>query len=369
MFSLDNSFLNLSENSCFFEPNNVLDIIYKQSIVLSPKERYLQISNIKNGYIEADYVIRIETCSGKLVDISNFVRLQTFLDSKGFKQIVIEIAPLNLDFKNELVRLNFENYYYSNWFLITEKKDTFRLDYKSYKNYKGIDYENAQYMQSIRLQGVYKGATTETEGNIYTELNGNIRKSRVIQKLKHSFSCEFLDIFTLERLLYALNSDVCYINGIRSKIIDDLKGSDFINQKTNILKSEFVTFLDYEDNFLDNYQLFDELQVISYYPNGVFPVNGLPSNFEVNFNYNISGIAPIQVYKNSFLYGNITGTILNYKILFNFAPALDEIGIFQFIMPNGYVFNNLGSSTGFNISVIVKNNQYNSLHYNKNQFL
>jgi len=358
---VDYSFLRLKEN--FNEAKSDMMIeseyFYSGGVCLHPSETYLQITNSNTSIaFDESYKVELINCSGSVVkDITSKVYIHEFQDNNGIYQIAFEILPILEDFYFERLYLKFthttsELVLYSNGFFLTaeREKETFRIDYKSYREYKGTNYVLADYYQSVRLFGYYNGISEKKDSKIYTEINGKIRKSRVIQSFEYVYNLEDVDTFTYQRLAVALENDLVYINGVKAEILETLSADDR-KEKANIFDCNFTTQLDYSEIYADIFQIAPLFNYTSLLPLGAYTISSIPTTGVAEFNYNISYISG-----NLKLYDYDTDSLLN-----SISISITD-NYFDFTMPilaNGnyyFLFDNLVvSEYGNEISITDKN--------------
>lgn len=357
---IDYSFLRLKYN--FNEAKSDMMIeseyFYNGGICLHPSETYLQITNSNTSIaFDESYKVELINCSGSVVkDITSKVYIHEFQDNNGIYQIAFEILPILEDFYFERLYLKFthttsELILYSNGFFLTaeREKETFRLDYKSYREYKGTNYVLADYYQSIRLLGYYNGVTETKDSKVYTEINGKIRKSRVIQSFEYAYNLEDVDTFTYKRLAVALENDLVYINGVKAEVLETLTASER-KEKANIFDCNFSTQLDYSEIYTDVFQIAPLFNYISLIPLGNYTLITIPTYGIAEFNYNISYVGGTLK-----LYDYDTDTLLNELSI---SITDDYFGFTMPILPNGtyyFLFDNLIiSEYGNEISITDK---------------
>jgi len=379
---VDYSFLRLKEN--FNEAKSDMMIeseyFYNGGICLHPSETYLQITNSNTSIaFDESYKVELINCSGSVVkDITSKVYINEFQDNNGIYQIAFEILPILEDFYFERLYLKFthttsELILYSNGFFLTaeREKETFRLDYKSYREYKGTNYVLADYYQSVRLLGYYNGITETKDSKVYTEINGKIRKSRVIQSFEYAYNLEDVDTFTYQRLAVALENDLVYINGVKAEVLETLTASER-KEKANIFDCNFSTQLDYSEVYTDVFQIAPIFNYTSLIPLGDYTLVTIPTSGVAEFNYNISYVSG-----NLKLYDYDTDTLLNELSIsitdnyFSFTMPILPNGTYYFVFDN-LVANEYGNEISITDKEIWKfkitNGDYSNLHYSNTNY-
>lgn len=336
---IDFSFLRLNTSFAVAKSDELIDseYFYNQTVILHPQEKYLQISNSDTDIAFDDsYTAELVNCSGKvLLDITDKVFITEAQDNNGIYQIAFEIAPIGQDFYYEklylkLTQIGGDCIVYSNAFLVTaeEEKNSFRLDYKSYSKYDGIHYNLFNYYQSIRLSGNYVLPIPKEDSQIYTQLNGIIRKSRVIKSTDKQYTIDNIDSLNIESLFSALNSDVCYLNGIRITTVQAPTVSERIGM-SNLFTLNFTAGFNYKDTYTDVYQILPALELLSKSPLGVYTLATIPTTGEATFNHDIDnngGIIYLYDYDTDVLLNTITLTSI-----YNFSMPILPNGNYYFL--------------------------------------
>lgn len=325
----DFSFLRLNTSFTVAKSDELIDseYFYNQTVILHPQEKYLQISNSSVDIAFDDsYTAELINCSGDvLLDITDKLFIVEAQDNNGIYQIAFEITPIGQDFYYQklylkLTQIGGECIVYSNAFLVTaeEEKNSFRLDYKSYAKYDGTHYNLFNYYQSIRLQGSFVLPIPKEDSQIYTQLNGVIRKSRVIKSVDKQYSIDAIESLNIESLFSALNSDVCYLNGVRITTVQAPTVGERIGI-SNLFPLTFTAGFNYSDTYTDVYQILPALEFLSKSPLGYYTLATIPIVGLATFNQDIaSNGLTIR------LYDYDTDVLLN---------TISLTGTFNFTMP------------------------------------
>jgi len=309
---IDYSFLRFS--TTFAKAKEVNDSpvathLYKDCIQLLPSENYLQISNTENGIaFDGDFKAELVDCCGNvLVDITEQVGLTEFVDSKGIQQIAFELAYLSQDYGFNTVHLKFSkttgsDVWYSNGFILTDLyvNETTRFDYKNVKNFNGIEYQRADFMQSIRLRTYFDRIVDETESKEYYQISKqNVISTRALLKKAFVYNFDYIDNFTFERVNLLLNHDIIYIDGVRMTNKTTAKSEERYLD-SNLSKSEFNAYRNVDDKYDHVFQLYEPLKLIVKKPEGYYTLAGLPTELRVTFNKTIKVNAGIiKIYDSS----------------------------------------------------------------------
>ena len=341
----DFSFLRLNTNFATAKRDEMQEseYFYNGGICLHPLEKYLQITNsLTDIAFDDSYKVELINCNEEVIkDITSRVFITEFQDNNGIYQISYEIAPLNEDFYYDTLYLKFTHLdsnlrLYSNRFIVTaeEEKNSFRLDYKSYSIYKGTNYVLADYYQSIRLLGYFNGISENKESKLYTEINGKIRKSRIIQSFEHAYNIEYLNTFVYERLCVALENDLVYLNGTFIEVLGDVSAGERIG-KSNLFEANFKVQFDNTQTYTDTYQIAPLLSITNLLPLGAYALASIPTTGKATFNNNIvyiGGKLKLYDYSTDILLNEIDVTITdNY---FEFTMPILSNGNYYFLFDN-----------------------------------
>ena len=344
----DYSFLRLNTDFNQAKSDMMVDseYFYNGGICLHPQETYLQTTNSKTSIaFDESYKVEIINCSGSVLkDITSNVYIHEFQDNNGIYQISFEILPIEQDFYFERLYLKLTHttstlVLYSNGFFLTAEtdKDTFRVDYKSYREYKGTNYVLADFYQSIRLFGYFNAISEKKDSKVYTEVNGKIRKSRVIQSFEYTFDLEDINTNVYKSLAVALESDLVYINGLKAEILETLT-ADERKGKSNIFDANFKCQLNEDEVYLDTFQIAPQIGFTELIPLGLYTLSSIPLVGKLAFNYNIafgSGTLKLYDYDTDTLLNSITINIdVNY---FDFTMPILPNGNYYFLFDSNLV--------------------------------
>ena len=348
MTGIDYSFLSLKTDFATAKHDKMVDseYYYNGGICLHPLERYLQISysDVNIAFAE-DYRVEIIDCEENvLLDISDKVYIAERQDNDGIYRISFEILPIQQDFYYQKLYLKFTHtastlVLYSNEFLLTagELGNTFRLDYKSYSNYKGTNYPLADYYQSIRLFGYFNGIAEKKDSKVYTEINGQLRKSRVIQSFESEFVIDEINTFVYERLAVVLENDLVYLNGYKCEIIDTL-GTEERKGKSNLIGASFKSQINETETYLDSNQIAPVFNYISLSPLGFYTLLSLPNDAIATFNYDLTVVGYLNLYDydTDALISNLTATITDDEISTSLPILANGNYYFTFSVTNNF---------------------------------
>lgn len=375
----DYSFLRLKTD--FNQAKNDLmvdsEYFFNGGICLHPLERYLQISNSDTSIaFDESYKVELINCKGDVLkDITSKIYIHEFQDNNGIYQISYEILPIQEDFYFERLYLKFTHttsdlVLYSNSFLLTAEREneTFRLDYKSYRDYKGTNYVLADYYQSIRLFGYYNGIAEKKDSKVYTEINGTIRKSRVIQSFEYQFNIDYVNTFVYERLAVALENDLVYINGKKAEVIETLQAGERI-VKTNAFESTFKTQLSNSETYEDENQIAPPFNYTELVPFDVYTLATIPTIGTATFNFDLlSANCSLYNYDTDVLIQDLTLTILGNEFSFN-MPILAN-GNYYFLFDAVSTYNdelNVIDKEVWKFSILA--GEFDSTEFDNDEFL
>lgn len=374
--TLDKSFLRLVTD--FSEAKGELmsdsQFIYKNAIVISPNEKYLQISNsLTSIAFDDSYIVSLVDCSDNvMLDITEKVFINEFQDINGIYQIAFEISPILQDFYFKRLYLKFKHLgsdltLWSNAFICTDNVESIRLDYKNYSYFQGISYDRANFYQSIRLAGYYNNPSPKDTTIVTALSNGDIRRARPTQAIEYNYNIDELDTFTFDRIQTTLNSDLVYINGTRFITSENIQADERqgkSNEFSGTFKGQFLA----KEKYTAQYQIKPNFTYVSLAPLGNFRPTTPPTLASVLFNENIASVESFSLFEydteeeivNTFTF---TGSLMNLTI-----PSL----------PNGrYYFNFKVVSLLGEISEITNKETYSfsirvgdfsNLHFNSNYF-
>jgi len=273
---MDYSFIKLSKNTDSENPK-ISQINYSDCVQLLPSESYLQISNNADGIaFDNDFAVFVVDCDNtSLADITTNVSIFEFTDINGVHQIAFEINFLNVDFGFQPVRLKFvkttgSDVWFSNEILITEEAEeqTTRFDYKSNDYFHGISYNIVDFYQSIRLRCFFDRLDNETEVKDYYQISkGNTISTRALLKQVTNYKFVNIDPFVFKRINVLLIHDIIYIDGLRMTNKTNVKGSERLGY-SNLSEAEFSAYINNNDLFTFDYQIYEGLKIIENNPVG-----------------------------------------------------------------------------------------------------
>jgi len=267
----DLSFIRLEPN--FNDAKNLrastaATIFYNGQIILRPNETYLQTTNTKLGIaFDGNYKVTIIDCDdNELQDITNNVAINERLIN-GVPQIDFEIVNIGNDYYAKNVFLKFKHtvsdyVWYSNPLNITNYFDNISSRF-NYKN------ANDTYYQSIVLKCFFSVNDAESNSSEYTTYEGKKITSRLINTELEQYFFDSIDNFTYRRLNNLLSRNIVYINGYRITNKQTLPSKGRAGD-TNIFNIDFKVAIDYNDIFVEEFQIFDNFELINTIPSGQY---------------------------------------------------------------------------------------------------
>jgi hypothetical protein len=404
---LDKSFLRLLPDFAQAKSEIMIDseYIYTAPICLHPKEKYVQITNLDaisgfnlynpttiaeqfrarvildGGTFEAFACLTeflntnftaelIDCCGNVLKDITSNVFYTAFTDINGVAQLAFEIFPIQEDFyfKTCFLRLSFPDFettLYSNGFHVTaeDENKTFRLDYKNIGYYQGISYDQVEVYQSIRLFGYFNQPSTKDEVTIYTQLNGQVRRSRPIQGIEYKYNIDLIDTFTFERLANCLNSQIVYLNGKRFTDVDNVQ-ADERQGKSNLFSTSFKGQFNYKDTYSEENQIAPIFNYVTLQPLGNYVIDEKPTSYIATFNYFIESVDYVKIW-------NFDTDTLIEDLAFSYSlETIEEnlpdlpLGKYYITFKATSIWNEVLEVTDKNIwNFTIQNADYSSTHY------
>jgi hypothetical protein len=382
MTGIDFSFFRLLPDFSQAKSDKMTDseYFYNGGICLHPKEKYLQITNsaINIAFDDSYKVELIDCAENVLLDITSKVFMVEFQDNNGIFQIAFEILPINQNFYQKtylrFTHLNSNLVLYSNGFIISDEyeKQTFRLDYKSYGIYKGTNYVLADFYQSIRLFGYFDGIQEKKDSKLYTEINGKIRKSRVIQSFESTYNIDWIDTFVYERLAVALENNLVYLNGVRIENLEDLKAGQR-KGKSNLFEANFKVQFDENDTYEDSFQIAPQLQIVSYLPNAIYLPDQIVVDFAevvVIFNKNVELLSNNAVLlKDGVFFSNLNFVSLDTQRIEAPYTFTNDTGVFTIQIPAEMLRTENGDfNPEYNLNFTVQNADFDDNDFNNLDF-
>ena len=379
--TLDKSFLRLVTDFSVAKSELMVNSQYvnKDTIVVSPTNKFLQISNSNTSIAFDDsYIVELVDCNDNaLLDITDKIFINEFQDINGIYQLAFEVAPIETDFyyKNVLFRfthLDSDLIAWSNPVLVTDYVQTIRLDYRNYNYYQGISYDRANYYQSIEIKAFYNLPSSKDNTKLTTLSNGDIRRGRTTQALEYSYTVESIDTFTFDRLMVALNSEVVYLNGVRFKVSENVQSDDrqgVTNQFSTTFKGQFEA----NDTYNAQYQILPAFTYVTLNPLGMFTTVTFPSGVNTDtMNLKIKSISNVKLWNftNDAFIGNVPfNSIINNSFNIDLSSFGLSFGEYYITFDAVSIYNQIFNLTDKNIyKFSIQNGHYNNTQYNNLQY-
>ena len=371
---IDFSFIRLKNNlidAINIDASLTTKIFYFGQVQLSPKEKYLQYSNVVGGIaFNGNYTVHVCDCKGnELLDITEKVAINQEVIN-GVNQIAFEVAYINQDFYNREVLLKFNHtvsdaVWYSNLLYITDNniRQTTRFDY--------LDYSRPNnYYQSIRLNCFFTNNDQEGSLTEYTNINGGKVTGRVVTTNYKNYKFEKIDNFNFKRLNNLLIHTVIYVDGLRCTNKQVLSSSE-LSGDTNYWLQEFKLPINENDTFIDTFQIFTNLDVAYFVPFGQNTTSSAGTNIGVYFNKNITLLsgATMRLYKDGVLFGNYDSLNVVGSFIAGFVGAFSN-GVYRAELDENSVTTILQETNPFlywDFEII--DGEYNASEYDNNDYL
>lgn len=291
----------------------------------------------------------INGCGDVIRDITDYFYFDSFTDNNGIKQIAFEFGMLSTNYYSQILYIKLTdtvngNIWYSAPITINNKENSIRIDYWSTKSVNGTAYDIMPFKQSIRLSDCYKNdVSDENSAKQYTVTTGNIVAYRRTTTLYNEYIFESLDEFTYRRLNAIFNNDYVYLDGHRV-VLKEIK-KETREGDTNKFKVT-ITVNPYEDIFNWGFQLFEGIDVITYFvpKNAIFTQGSDPSSggqmyVEFNRTINVETETYAQLWKDGVmieeaLIGGDNSTIADFWFINSFiGSGLPENGHYSIVIP------------------------------------
>lgn len=308
-------------------------VSYFTSIQLSPNETYLQVTDYTGGIsISSDFEAYIvNSCDDELLDITEHVFIQEFIDYNGQTQCKIEIVNINKDFGGRAVQIRIDQNtsdvkYYTRPIKITNKDidKTYRFDY----------YNDYDCYESIRLLMRLSSLQNNTEVSDYFQIStGNNISFRPLKQIDRQFSIDNIDTTTFLTLQDILLRDIVYIDGVRMTNKPVLEFDERIGF-SNVAKANFVASMNDYDVYAYTYQIFEGFDYINFTPIGSNSIGNISNDLIIEFSSNVVlNTGFIEIYEGVNLVESYDET--DITVIGNKAYVYDVFGVGNDIDTNG----------------------------------
>lgn len=361
MIDRDFSFLRLRDNlddAMNLSESPVIDIEYHGQVHLIPGETYLQISNSPTPItFNSNYtVFLVDRCNNEIQEITDNVFVHQFTDSNAINQVVWEWIN-TVDLPGRLVCLRFTNtvnddVWWSNPFVTTKQNSRFtsRYDYKSKGIHDGIQYDIADFYQSIRLSTYFNNYINESTRTEYHQISTGITVTgRNIKDIREEYICHQYSQFAIIRTESMLTSDEVYTDTVNTFSSTPIEFEEREGD-SNFVEYKLILNKNYNRIFNYSLQIAQQLQIVSLSPQGEFPQASIFANFSATFNSAITlKTGNIQVYRDTALIGQfdqghmtVVGSTLSIDVSSNTDVSNPVNGNYSVLMSSGLVKSNYG---------------------------
>jgi hypothetical protein len=268
------------------------EIIYTDIVCLKPFELYLSI-DAKLTPLDGQYkAFVIDKCNEVLDEITNHFIVQEQPNLTAFEFYLKKeyYKPVKLMVQNLVNGSKF----YSNYFTCKENNLSFRIDYKNSGNFNTFEF-----YESTRLNGYFTTFENESDVKTYIQESGKKVSNRAILTKYKNFTFDKIDNFIYDQLCEALANEIVYIDAERVTDKPILKVNE-IQGSSNFFESNFRGAIDKNDIYINEPQIFPQLQLIDYLPKGTYITGNSYPNYLFEWNYNVEIISnePIVVLRN-----------------------------------------------------------------------
>lgn len=269
-------------------------------IVLNPFSYVCQQTYGDFDIVLTNYKAEIIDCYGKVLkDITSNFGIYGFTDNKGVNQIIFEIAPIRKSFYSDTVFVKLSStigaeVYYSTPFYL--------MDWQSHRQI-NIDYFNYTdetiFVKRITIYAKQQPYIDETESKTYVTSQGLTYSEKPIIPIAKPFFIEMGSELQYTALIYALKSDIVFINGVRMTNKPQINRGDFIGN-TCRFEVDFKAYFNPSEVQEYTPQIIQPFAAIEFRPFNIISVG--ESGYTILFNKNIivtnpSESAILQLYK------------------------------------------------------------------------
>lgn len=316
---IDYSFIRFKNNltdAMSLEQSPLNDIESIGQIQLFPNETYLQITNSPTNIVVGNYrVWYVDMCGNDIIEVTNNFFVNQFTDSAGVSQMSWEFLNTFERYSQivafKIVNQDNNDTWYSNPFLSTAQNGryTSRFDYKSVGIKYGVDYNRADFFQSIRLTTYYNNLVNESERQEYHQISTDITISaRNIRDFRERYICHQFNEFTLQRLELAITSDLLYVNGVRAFSSTPIEFEPR-EADSDYLEAEMILNKNPNQTFTASNQIFEGLTVTEYFPQGHYNTGSTFTRLQLTFNIDITlNTGGVRVFEGSTLIDSFNET-------------------------------------------------------------
>jgi len=296
---MDNSFIKLHrtiEQALSLGKAKSAQISLYNSIILSPNQTYLQITNVDGGIsFEGNFKAKIvDSCDNVLKDITNNVFISESTTSDGINQMAIEIVNIGKDFFGRAVLIKIYSFisndsYYSNPLIISDKysSESIRFDYWNPTTIDDTHYSELPFKQSINLRCNFTGTSNESENSAYYQISKSKNIStRYLEKIKYNYLVQNMILFSYERLLRIFKQNSIYIDTERITDKPILDNGELLGKST-LINTSFSAYIDESDTYNAGFQIYEGFKINELKPLGIYTLDSIDQNINAQFNGNI----------------------------------------------------------------------------------
>lgn len=392
---MDKAFLRLKqtiEEARDVDAPNWIESIDYSFISILDSDTITQTTNTDFNIIFAgDFVVElVDLCGRLLQDITINTTIYQFTNSEtGIKNITYTIKNIGVAYYGNPVMIKFTNtgseaysrpsYYYSTPFhIVKDIKGTVLFKYKSNTIYNGVDYENSNFYQSIRLKAYQSKLNDESQIDTYTDTSGNKKSKKTTKVLSYDYKSVNANPLNVDALVDMFDNGLVYLDNKRVTSDVAISTSEYLGS-TSRIPCDFKINLNRSDIWKEKETLVNTFRLLKYNPSGSITVS--PSAIQLYFNKSIIlGSGTLRVYKSGFtneLIAQFTQadiSVTNSLAEINITGLITIASDYYIIFTEGLIKSNIGE----NISVssvtelrfnLVATGDYDSNDYSSTDYL
>ena len=359
------------------ENPNVSTLNYEGVIQMLTNETFMIVSESDFDISFAGGItVELVDCNNNVItNIDSNFFYEGFIDNNGIAQIAYEFGMIGTDYWTRPLHLKITdtingNEFYSNSFLVSDYKSdlTSRFDY--YKD---------NYMQSVRLAGMYEQTTANKQDyKQYTQFDGKQVNYRNITTYLRKVLIDKVDFNVCDKLHEIINCPIVYFNNQRVTI-SDYKVGERVGDTNFISGGEFLVNKSGQ-TYTFVYQLFvgfilvDRLPLNeSIYTETAFSSSILANGLELEFNRVVSWSETISVdiYKDNILLLTVTNLSFFYitdtRIGIDISAGTFTNGAYSIVIAPNQIYSGLEYFNGFAFNewtFTIADGEYSNTDYN-----
>lgn len=261
-------------------------------IVLNPFSYVCQQTYSDFDIVLINYKAEIIDCYGNVLkDITSRFGIYGFTDNKGVKQIIFEIAPIRKSFYSDTVFVKLsstvgaEVYYSTPFYLMDwQQHRQINIDYFNYT-------DETEFVKRITIYAKQQPYIDETESKTYITSQGLTYSEKPIIPIAKPFFIEMSSELQYTALIYALKSDIVFINGVRMTNKPQVNRGDFIGN-TCRFEVDFKAYFNPSEVQEYTPQIIEPFAAIEFSPFGVVSFSNF--SYSITFNKNIRFVGDID---------------------------------------------------------------------------